>query len=77
MAGLREKLLQEQNRLERIIRRTEEQLKEVPCGILRLSGCGKSIQYYHCMPGEKKKGEYIPKKNEVLALCFYPFPLLI
>lgn len=66
MAGLREMLMQEQNRLENIVQKTREQLKDTPQGTLRLSSSKKWVQYYHCMPGEKKNGEYIPKTNEDL-----------
>lgn len=66
MAGLREMLMQEQNRLENIVQKTREQLKDIPQGTLRLSSSKKWVQYYHCMPGEKKNGEYIPKTNEDL-----------
>lgn len=67
MARFKEILLQEQNRLENILKKTTEQLKDAPQGMLRLSGCRQYIQYYRCMPGEKKKGEYIPKTNKQLA----------
>ena len=39
MADLREMLLQEQNRLEKILQKTSEQLKDAPPGKLRLSSC--------------------------------------
>lgn len=66
MAGLREMLMQEQNRLENIVQKTRGQLKDAPRGTLRLSSSKKWVQYYHCMSGEKKNGEYIPKTNEDL-----------
>ena len=47
MIGLRELLLQEQARLETIVRRTEKQLRDVPQGTLRLSKSNGKIQYYH------------------------------
>ncbi len=57
MAGLREMLLQEQNRLEKILQKTSEQLKDAPPGKLRLSSSNKCIQYYYCVPGgEEKRG---------------------
>ena len=67
MANLKEMLMKEQSRLEHIVQKTTEQLKNVPPGTLRLSGTKKWVQYYHCMPGEKKNGEYIPKTNEELV----------
>ena len=64
MEGLREMLLQEENRLERILQRTREQVKNVPGGTLRLANSGKWVQYYHCIPGERKNGDYIPQTNK-------------
>ena len=46
MAGLREKLLQEQVRLEKILQKTSKQLKDAPPGKLRLSSSNKCVQYY-------------------------------
>lgn len=66
MVSLRERLLQEQHRLEKILQKTTEQLKDIPQGTLRLSSSKKWVQYYHCTPGEGKKGEYIPKINQKL-----------
>ena len=48
MSSLREMLLYEQARLEKILRKTEEQLKDAPQGTLRLSNSKKWTQYYHC-----------------------------
>lgn len=66
MANLKEMLLQEQKRLENIIRMTAERLKECPPGTLRLSTVKKYTQYYHCKPGDRRNGTYIPKINEEL-----------
>ena len=66
MEGLRAMVLQEENRLARILQRTREQLKNVPGGTLRLSNSGKWVQYYHCIPGERKNGDYIPQTNKEL-----------
>lgn len=63
MTGLKKMLLQEQERLENILSKTKKQLESAPQGTLRLSGCKKWIQYYHCMPGCGGKGEYIPKSE--------------
>ncbi|OUN91728.1 hypothetical protein [Blautia sp. An46] len=66
MTGLREMLLQEQDRLEKILQKTTERLKDAPQGRLRLSTNKKWTQYYHCVPGGKQSGEYIAKTNEKL-----------
>ena len=66
MANLKERLLKEQNRLEKILRKAEKQLKDAPQGTMRLSSSKKQVQYYHCMPGEKKNGRYLPKTEEQL-----------
>lgn len=66
MANLKESLLKEQNRLEKILRKAEKQLKDAPQGTMRLSSSKKQVQYYHCMPGEKKNGRYLPKTEEQL-----------
>ena len=63
MTGLKQMLLQEQDRLEKILSKTKKQLENAPQGTLRLSGCKKWIQYNHCMPGCGGKGEYIPKSE--------------
>ena len=63
MIGLRELLLQEQARLETIVRRTEKQLRDVPQGTLRLSKSNGKIQYYHCRPDTRRNGEYLSTKN--------------
>lgn len=66
MATLKEMLLQEQARLEHILQKTTEQLKDVPQGTLRISSSGKWTQYYHCTPGGRRNGTYIPKNKERL-----------
>ena len=66
MTGLREMLLQEQDRLENILQKTTERLKDAPQGRLRLSTNKKWTQYYHCVLGGKQSGEYIAKTNEKL-----------
>lgn len=63
MTGLRNLLLQEQIRLEKIVSMTDKRLKDVPQGSLRLSKSNGKIQYYHCRPDTGKNGEYISKKN--------------
>ena len=56
MASLREMLLQEQNRLEKILQKTAKRLKDAHQGNLLLSSSNKWVKYYHCMPGGKKNG---------------------
>ena len=63
MAGFREMLLREQDRLEKILKKTSEQLKDAPSGKLRLSSSNKCVQYYHCVPGERKNGQYLPREK--------------
>lgn len=66
MLGLKEALLQEQKRLEKILQRTTKQLQNAPSGELRLARSGKWTQYYRSLPGQKKNGIYIPKTNQKL-----------
>lgn len=66
MTGIKEMLLKEQDRLEKILSKTRKQVKDAPPGSLRLSKSRGWIQYYHCMPGEKRNGAYIPKADEEL-----------
>lgn len=68
MQGLREILIQEQKRLEKIRRETEERLKNVPEGTLRISKSNNHIQYYHCKEGcTQKNGTYLHKSQEKLV----------
>ena len=64
MTGIKEMLLKEQDRLEKILSKTRKQVKDAPPGSLRLSKSRGWIQYYHCMPGEKENGRYISKTKE-------------
>ena len=66
MVGLKEMLLLEQDRLERILQKTTERLQDAPQGTLHLSSSSKWVQYYHRMPGEKGKGKYIPGSDKEL-----------
>ena len=52
MNGLKNKLLEEQNRLEEMIKFQKEQLKNVPEGSLRLSKSHGKFQFYLLQPGE-------------------------
>ena len=63
MAGLREMLLQEQDRLEKILQKTSEQLKDAPQGKLRLSRSNKCVQYYYCVPEGEKTGNIFRKRR--------------
>lgn len=58
-------LLEEQERLECIIKYQKSQLQKVPEGSLRLSKSHGKLQYYQCTD-ENKKGKYIGKGNEKL-----------
>lgn len=66
MKGLKDLLLEEQYRLEKIIEATKNRLKDAPTGTLRMSRSHNQVQYYRCSK-EKKKGIYISKKNIKLA----------
>ncbi len=66
MVNLKERLLQEEKRLEHILKATEKQLKDAPEGSLRLSNTRKWTQYYYYLPGEREKEHYISKDNEHL-----------
>lgn len=66
MGNLKEMLIEEQEKLERILHKVKAELEDGPQGTLRLSKCRKSVQYYHCMPESEKKGTYIPKTQEKL-----------
>ena len=66
MKGLRSMLLREQKRLEQILEKVKETKKEAPPGTLRISGNKNWVQFYHHLPGEPKKGTYIPKGKQEL-----------
>lgn len=65
MKGLKNLLLAEQEKLEKIIETTKIQLSDVPEGTLRLSKSQKYTQYYHSTE-KNKAGKYIAKGNEEL-----------
>ena len=65
MTGLKNMLMAEKQKLEKILQMTEKRLQQAPAGSLRLSRSQNCIQYYHCMEGEKN-GKYISKKKEEL-----------
>jgi len=66
MKGLRNLLLEEQFRLEKIIKEAKGRLETAPEGRLRLSMSHNYIQYY-CCTEEKKSGDYIARDNSALA----------
>lgn len=66
MENLRKLLLKEQYRLENVLQKVTEDLKNAPSGTLRLSSNKNEVQYYHCMPGGKNNGKYISKKEKKL-----------
>lgn len=59
MQGLKKLLLKEQNELEMICSKVENELKSVPKGNLRISKDKNKIRYYHCV--EDNEGTYISK----------------
>lgn len=63
MKGLREMLLQEEARLEKILKKVETELCAAPEGSLHLSSSNNQVQYYHHFPGQEKRGEYLSKKE--------------
>ena len=67
METLKERLLMEQERMERIMEKAKGRLRNAPEGTLRLSSCRKTVQYYHCLPGGEKNGTYIPKEQMELV----------
>lgn len=66
MKGLKNLLLAEQHKLEKIISETKTRLDMAPEGSLRLSKSHNHVQYY-CCKDEKKSGDYISKENQTLA----------
>lgn len=67
MYGLKEMLLEERARLERIENKIREQLKDVPEGTLRISRSNAHIQYYHCTEKTSSNGIYLHKTEENLV----------
>ena len=56
MKGLRQLLLEEKFRLEKVVMETKARLKKAPEGRLRLSKSHNHTQYY-CCTEEKKSGD--------------------
>ena len=65
MKGLREMLLQEEVRLEKLLKKVETELCAAPEGSLHLSSSNNQVQYYHHFPGQNKK-KYISKTKSHL-----------
>ena len=65
MTVVQSMLLDEKQKLEKMIQVTEKRLQEAPEGSLRLSRSQNCVQYYHCMEGDKN-GKYLTKKKETL-----------
>lgn len=66
MKRLKELLLEEQQRLEKIIKIVKYQLKDAPTGTLRMSKSHNTLQYYRC-DGGRKSGTYINRNNIEVA----------
>ena len=66
MESLKQMLLREQKRLEGIVSQTKGRLEKAPPGSLCLSNSKRWMQYYHRVPGGKKRGDYIPKEKQEL-----------
>lgn len=66
MIGLKNLLVAEGKRLEKIISIANAQLKHMPEGTLRLSKRKEFTQYYYCTE-ENKSGKYIRKENRNLV----------
>ena len=65
MYKLKDALIEEQQRLEKIIARAEMENAHMPEGYLRISKHENRCRYYHCKTD--RNGTYIPKKNIVLS----------
>lgn len=60
MHGLREKLMEEEARLELIKQKTANRLRTAPEGTLRISKSNNCIQYYHCQKqSDLRNGKYL------------------
>lgn len=66
MKGLRNLLLKEKFKLEKILKEVKTRLENAPEGHLRVSKSNNHIQYY-CCTKEKKSGNYIHKEDVLLA----------
>ena len=67
MSNIVEKVEEEVRMLEEIILKAEKSLKTAPEGILRVSKCRGTTQYYKRENEQDKNGQYIKKNNRNLA----------
>lgn len=67
MSNIVEKVEEEVRMLEEIILKAEKSLKTAPEGILRVSKCRGTMQYYKRENEQDKNGQYIKKNNRNLA----------
>lgn len=67
MSAIKKQLIDEQERLAQIIKRTKQELQNVPEGTLRISKSQGCPQYYHCKKGSSHNGVYLPQKEIELA----------
>lgn len=68
MYGLKEMLLKEEARLQKLAENTRKKLKDVPEGKLRISKSNNHVQYYHCtQENPQKNGIYLHKTEEQLV----------
>lgn len=64
MYGLKEMLLEERKRLQKIEEKISNQLKDAPEGTLRISKSNEHMQYYHCREDiPRKNGKYLHKSE--------------
>ncbi|MGN0328659.1 MAG: hypothetical protein ACI4D4_06725 [Lachnospira sp.] len=64
---LKKQLLEEQERLAKIIKNTRYELRDMPEGRLRIGKSKGCTQYYHCKKDLPHNGVYLPKKDIELA----------
>lgn len=63
---LKQKLLERENWLAKIIKQKEEKIEKAPQGTLRVSRRDEKIEYYHHMPLDTSNGIYLKKKEKKL-----------
>ena len=64
---MKKRLIKEQERLARIIKRTKQELENAPERTLCIGKSQGHPQYYHCKNGTSHNGVYLPKKEIELA----------
>ena len=65
--SLKDELTARKTFLEKLIEKTEKELKNPPQGTLRISSCDGRVQYYHRKRPSDRVGEYISKKDMKLV----------